>query len=423
LFRQVFHHARPCGPSNHGAKRIEGRFADDAWEVLQASRPDLQQHSAAILQSSFDDDSLPSALLSSRNGLVYSIISAYSNHHHLQIRPEDIWFAVITQISSYINAHSEELRDKFVEHQGQKELVIEYFSGDRYNVDFGTFAKKMTSLIEKNIIDPELREWILPEFTTTTAQDEVIASILMMCSMQKYFSFLCRILCGIPSVTLLGEKADYEKLLYKLEKLSSFGDEPHQFGTLLKPVIRKMIRTFEDPSDSAVIDFWQRILDVNNQMSGTTIYSGWIAAFCFWDEEGRRLHDCSPVPEEDYSENGPFGDVEETQLGETRYKLHSHNDLHLKLDGVRYHKLDSENVPPGWGKVPVKINDNGVIVEAEMVAGSVGIACSSSGVENEFGTICLDTMKPQVGWWIYEKNAKAERHRDDHAMRSRPATQ
>lgn len=98
-------------------------------------------------------------------------------------------------------------------HQDQKELVIHYRKGSRYEVDFAEFAKLMSGLIQEKVIDPNLREWMMPNFSTSTSTDEVIASIIMMGSMQKYFTYTCEIECGIPSVTLLGEKKDYQKLL------------------------------------------------------------------------------------------------------------------------------------------------------------------------------------------------------------------
>ncbi|KAK5096093.1 hypothetical protein LTR70_001503 [Exophiala xenobiotica] len=378
-------------PSAHGASAISHRFVDSALEILPKAckeKPldedqELSNEDSnipvEILQSSFDEDRLSSALIASNNGLVYSIIDAYSQHHHLQLRPEDIWFAILSQISNYINAHAEELRQKFVEHEGQKELKIEYYAADRYSVDFSVFAREMAKLLERNIVDKDFRDWVMPAFSTTTAQDEVIASILMMGSMQKYFTYLCQIVCGIPSVTLMGEKTDYEKILNKLDYLSSLGAEPEQFAALLKPVICRMIRTFDDPTDPAVVNFWQRILDVDAG-SGFTTYSGWISAFCFWNEDGKSLYHLPPEGRFEYSED----------------------------DGVRYHKLDSEVIPPGWCKVPVTVDDNGKTVQTEMVAGSVGILCSSSGREDASGNISLDTMQPETGWWIFEKKSVSE---------------
>lgn len=55
----------------------------------------------------------------------------------------------------------------------------------RGSYDYGDVAKYMGKLIQKSVVDPDLREWIMPGFTTTTEQDEVVASILMMGAMQK----------------------------------------------------------------------------------------------------------------------------------------------------------------------------------------------------------------------------------------------
>jgi hypothetical protein len=75
----------------------------------------------------------------------------------------------------------------------------------------------MSQMIANNIKDPSFREWILPSFTTTTKCDQAVVSILMMSVMQKYFTYACGVCCGLPSVTLLGEKKDWEKLEQKLE--------------------------------------------------------------------------------------------------------------------------------------------------------------------------------------------------------------
>ena len=58
------------------------------------------------------------------NGLVGAVIKAYSYHHALVLRPEDFWMAILAQLSFYVNANAEELRSKFVAHEGKKELEI-----------------------------------------------------------------------------------------------------------------------------------------------------------------------------------------------------------------------------------------------------------------------------------------------------------
>lgn len=73
------------------------------------------------------------------------------------------------------------------------------------------------------------------------------------------------------------------------------------------------------------------------------------------------------------------------------------------MDGIEYYSVQSRDVPSGYLTVPVKVDDNGDEFDAEMVAGSTGTICSSSGEETEEGLAGLDTVEPLSGWWMYEK--------------------
>lgn len=375
-------------PAVHGARLVSqyNRQSHNALALAEdACRKEYKQCSE-LLGSSFSSELKPSILPAS-NGFVNSSIKAYNMHHHLRIRPEDVWFAVLTQLSFYINAHAEELRGKFVAHEGKKELEVQFHIGSRYSIDYGVFAKKMTLEIEKNIVDPELREWALPAFTTTTDNDLVVASVLLMGVVQKYFEYKCRIMCGIPSVTLLGEKADWEIILKRLDKLETFGAEPTQFCTLLRPVISRFVKSFDDPTSKEVIDFWQRIAHVDAGGSGPTYYSGWITAFCFWDQDGKPL----------------IKDLEARRKEGKNGSWEASTYPELILDGAVYHQVDSIDVPEGFSSVPVKINDNGVKLDALMIAGSVGINVTSSGekLALEDNKIGNDTFAPASGWWMF----------------------
>lgn len=310
-------------------------------------------------------------------------IKAYSHHYHLNIRPEDVWFAIIAQLSFYINLHAEELRGKFVAFEGKKELKA-FAIRDRYSVNFRALAKELSLKVKKNVVDPELREWCMPAFSTTTENDKVVASILLMGVVQKYFDFKCELTCGLPTVTLLGERADWALILTRLDKLTTFGAEPTQFATILKPVLSRFVKSFDAPTSRETLDFWQKIAHQSGGGSGPSYYSGWITAFCFWDVDGK-----------------------------CKYRLPSRKANtkrnYLSLDEVIYDKIESDDVPPGYNSVPVKVDDNGTIVNTRMVAGSVGIHCSSSGEELAGGKKGFDTLAAQTGWWIFESKSAAKK--------------
>lgn len=124
---------------------------------------------------------------SNNNGLVNALTMAYNAHHNIVLRPEDFWVAVLTQFSSYVNARGEELRDKFVNFDGKKELTVRS-GGSLRTAAFDQMSVSMTKQIADNLKDDSVRDWILPSFTTTTNNDRVVCSIVMMAAMQNYFS-------------------------------------------------------------------------------------------------------------------------------------------------------------------------------------------------------------------------------------------
>jgi hypothetical protein len=202
----------------------------DAEKLLSASAPSVYHpwEGKKLLDSSFVDTQTVSP---AHNGFIETVLDAYNRHHHLVLRPEDVWFAILVQFSFYVNKHSENLRKYFVEHEGKKKLKVETESGMR------DVVLRMTDLITENVKDPSLRGWIMPSFTTTTQQDRIAAAIIMMGTMQKYFVYMCEQTCGIPSVTLLGEKSDWEDMK-KVETGYHFDHGfPHTFlsGSLFEP--------------------------------------------------------------------------------------------------------------------------------------------------------------------------------------------
>ena len=273
----------------------------------------------------------------------------------------------------------------FVAHEGKKELEVKLGGVSRYTVDFGLFAQKMSDLIDENVLDAELREWVLPAFSTTTRHDNIVASVLLMGVTQKYFDYKFTILCGLPSVTLQGQKSDWQLIYSRLDKLETFGAEPIQFCELLRPVISRFVKSFDEPASDDTISFWQRIAHHYNMGSGPSYYSGWITAFCYWGENGQSL----------YRRPGRSDSVDEEGWEEARSPV-------LELDGEIYHRVKSNEVPPGYSSVPVKVDDHGDVFDSTMVAGSVGMKCSSSGDEGVGGLVGLDTVSAETGWWIFE---------------------
>lgn len=393
-------------PANHPARKWTSRSeaAGSAESLFKESCPVQYKKYKGMIRASVDKFSPEEPLHSSENGFVRAAVAAYCGHHHLTLRPEDIWFAILTQLNLYINAHAEELRSFFVAHPGQKELVIKDV-GTIVTADFGDMARRMSKLMGENVVDPELLPWIMPSFSTTTETDQVIASVIMMGALQKYFYYTFQLQCGIPSVTLLGVQADWQEILQRLDKIPNLGPEASQFHDLLKPVLTRFVKSFDCPNSSETKDFWQKIADRSGGGSGPQWLSGWITAFCFWDEDGKSLHALT-------------------------------QGAGCRLDGTDYHRVNMDKIPSGHSSVPVKLDDNGRIYDTIMVAGSMGIRVRSTGMaldetythansliyHNSSGKLVavehrpgkpqgepgLDSVQPESGWFMFERKAEVE---------------
>lgn len=407
-------------PAHHPGRLWENTSAAacTATNLLEKANPSCYQHCKELLQSSFNKFDAESPICAKRNGFVFAAIDAYNQHLHLKVRPEDVWSSILSQLSAYINKNAEELRTFFVHHQGQKELKVKSV-GNRFTAPIDRMALEMSNMIGENIIDPELRDWVMPQFSTTTLTDQVVASVIFMGAMQNYFSYRFELMCGIPSVTLLGTRADWEIIFKRLEKIPRLGEEPTQFYELLKPVVKRFIQTFDVPGASEVRDFWHRIADQHSGGSGPTYLSGWITAFCFWDVDGNSLR-------------ARFGTGPPPIMGGA-----GPNSC-LSLDGAAYHYLNTNDIPTGQASVPVTLDDNGQLFNTMLVAGSVGYQVSSSGEPAEVHRqplaptmagegvahsahhqqdkmrIGLDSLQPVSGWWMFAKQENRSEQEEEN---------
>jgi hypothetical protein len=144
----------------------------------------------------------------------------------------------------------------------------------------------MTKIMEENIIDKDLRDWIIPDFSTTTVTDATVASITMMATMKEYFSYTFDLRCGIPRVTLEGTQEDWVKILSRLEKLKEYGVYTIAWYHLLHPIISMFVSAYEHPNAQTNLDLWQKVAHHSGGGSGPTFLSGWITAFCVFNEQG-----------------------------------------------------------------------------------------------------------------------------------------
>ena len=296
-----------------------------------------------ILASNFDNEN---EIHVPRPASYTTVIEAYSKHCDLIIRPDDIWLTILSQLSYHINANAEDFRDKFVAHKGQKTLRVVARAYTIETIDWDEVSDKMAKVVDKELVDKTLTEWILPYFSTTERADRTCAAMFLFTCMKKYFKFEFHTRCGIPNVTLEGTKEDWVDIQLRLQNLDSWNDTTRAWKVLLDPIITRFIAAFDGNQDQ---DFWAHIASPEFQGSGQHTLGGWVTAFCVFEQDGKF--------------NGNRH-VKNTWAKEKRYVL----------DGVVYPIIGEEDIPRERAEVDVDLIDQeGEAHPAVLVVGNLGM--------------------------------------------------
>lgn len=209
--------------------------------------------------------------------------------------------------------------------------------------------------------------------------------------------------CGIPQVTLLGTRDDWQSLRTRLDKLLTIGvsaDEKdaskhpqlHDWHTLLAPIMDNFLFAFDNPAHPANAEFFAHIATFESYGSGgQRRLNGWLAYFVPFDGSGR--WSLAPTKAESCDWQGDSNELSGEE-GAPKFpcpfeKMRSHRPV-----------MNLDDIPTGVVSVDVTLTHlDGSETEAGIEAGIVGYRVVG---EN-------DTVQPEPGWWMLEKQAKGEK--------------
>lgn len=331
-----------------------------------------------VLRSSFSFPDGDSSVVSSSNGFAHTVIRAWQQDLHLRLRPDDVWLAILTQFSFFVNGNAEALRPIFVAHKGRPELVVDARPDTIETADIGGIAQQLACMVKQRLKDPNIATTLLPEFTTTTPHDRATAAMAFLGTMQEFFGYGMQFGCSFPSVTLLGERSDWTDML---ERVAWFGTINHteaiEWTTRLTKVLEYMVASFDRPDDFDVKQFWTRAVhEAGGTLSGGLVtLSGWLTVFCWWGCDGKRVQDYS---DQELDRKNVWG---------------ADGYRRLTLDGVEFPVIERERVPKGFVRVPLTLYQEAKEdIRAALLAGSIGMQV----IEEDDET----ALQPASGWWM-----------------------
>jgi len=206
------------------------------------------------------------------NGLIATIHTCYDQHRPLLLSPDAIWLTICQSVSIHINKHFEQYKGKLLKNG---EPIILRFRDDSLEYK----SKSWVNII--NLLSKQTQEYtksdyysfFVPKFSTTDNIRTVAYQITMLECFRKAFVYIADSGCGIPNISLSGEKKDWETILHQLNKLDELGLS--EWAENIRPLIQEFINVYDGKIDK---EFWQRIYKTASEYSATYI-SGWIIKF------------------------------------------------------------------------------------------------------------------------------------------------
>ncbi|CAK7203722.1 hypothetical protein SEUCBS139899_006468 [Sporothrix eucalyptigena] len=328
-------------------------------------------------------------VLPSADSVVRGALQAWGEHLHLVLQPDEVWLTILSQVNFYVNAHPAEAAARAYDLRPNETVV------DAYYPDWYTFMASLYAAVTSRVRADWLQhQWISPNFTTSTNEHVMVAHILMLAQTRQFVrkpppQTGAALLCGLPSVTLLGTRQDWAILQWRVEQLPIFGIEAAAYGTRLLPVVRRFVETFDKPDDPAILAFWNSIVVAEPAASSSILsssgisrgttgmasppaarepasctgstngpsfnISGWITAFYFWDADGQPFGRDKPITPTTTLDNVTYPSVDLRTLpvayGRTSMVLPRFNDTDnfaiLAMGGPMGKRID-EGAPAGY---------------------------------------------------------------------------
>lgn len=237
------------------------------------------------------------------NGLLSAVMLAYNNHFPLKLRPDDLWMSVIMSLGQYIDKNAEKVRYDFVNHEKQKDLIIEVpgsWASDDNLIDWPYVIGMMTKLIQENTLN-EVSQAIQANYSTSDDVSIIASRVTLMSSLKSFFIYGMCTRCGIREVYLDGTLEDWVKLRADVAHLGTLSSkaEPdlRDWLTNLDNILSKFIDNYKGYPDS---DFWSHIYSQTKYASGDNFASGWILNFFLYEGSGDMMLILNPTIRLDY---------------------------------------------------------------------------------------------------------------------------
>ena len=211
--------------------------------------------------------SLPKDTFTVHGGLMGYLSLAYQYHYGVVLRPDDIWFTVLSELTVIIAKQPKQYAKLFTTTPDKKQWII-VPTMDVTQIDVELVIDRLKDCI------PARADLFLPAFTTTTPDSRLAMHIAFCDMVSPYYSY-GTYLCGIPMIRLAGIEGDWIKLADHLKGLADLFDTG-PVGQYLTRCRDCVVRLFNAVFDNDA-DHLRKMVKLEPCGSGSQYeMSGWI---------------------------------------------------------------------------------------------------------------------------------------------------
>jgi len=217
------------------------------------------------------------------HSIVGALFHAFNDHRPLSLSPDMIWLLLCQGVANHVNVHAESLRPRFVRHTGKLTIEVRRDGFVRGSAD-NAWASVIDefSLRVQDDIGP-LGGLFVPRFSTTGVTERVAAEIVLLDTVQNYFEYVLKTLCGIPAISLEGTVDDWQELADRAEAFAEYDLE--WWISPLRPILQEFVAAARNDVRRS---FWESMFRFRSYSGGGAV-TGWITAFFPYlkDEHGK----------------------------------------------------------------------------------------------------------------------------------------
>lgn len=310
--------------------------------------------------------------------LVAAIHDAFCDHRALVLSPDMFWLLITQGLARHINEQPEELRSRFVQHQGKAKLEVrrdDFLKGSPENPWPDVFAEFSAQI--QNHIGAENHGRIVAEFSTTGPVERAANEVVLLDALQSYFEYDFVTMCGIPEVALEGTVADWEKLAQLCGEIGAAYDL-RWWTDRIQPRLSRIARNAAGVDDPAL---WRDIYKIDNS-SGGPYSNGWIIEFFPYLQTTGYLHKERSTLCEDWRERlANPDDYREVQLLERNW-----------LFTGRGRGVQLPDLPGSLCRAPFQWHYLSSVFSMEFLAGFIGFTQNAETL----------AVRPHIGWAVRE---------------------